>query len=48
MTTTNNDQTVRQLAEQVRELSKQVEFLKRENSRRKSEINQVISAIRKG
>ena len=46
--TTNNDQTVRQLAEQVRELSKQVEFLKRENSRRKSEINQIISAMRKG
>jgi hypothetical protein len=46
--TTNNDQLIKHLVDQVRELKQQVEFLKRENSRRKSEINQVISAIRKG
>lgn len=46
--TMNDDVSARQLKEMVFELKKRVEFLERENNRRKSEVNQIGNAIRRG
>lgn len=43
-----DDMSVKQLKEMIFELKKRVEFLERENNRRKAEINQISSAIRRG
>jgi chaperonin cofactor prefoldin len=43
-----NEPTTQQLKEMIIELKKRVEFLERENNRRKSEINQIGNALRRG
>lgn len=43
------EQQLNKLVQQVAELNRRVQFLERENSRRRSEVNQMSSAInRKG
>lgn len=44
----NDDLTIKQLKEMVFELKRRVEFLERENNRRKVEVSQISSAIRRG
>jgi chaperonin cofactor prefoldin len=46
--TMTNEPTTQQLKEMIIELKKRVEFLERENNRRKSEINQIGNALRRG
>ena len=42
------EQNVKVLLTKTNELNRQVAFLVKENNRRKSEITQVVSAIKKG
>lgn len=46
--TMNDDVSARQLKEMVFELKRRVEFLERENNRRKAETTQLSSAFRRG
>ena len=43
-----DDMTVKQLKEIVLRLEQRVAYLERENNRRKSEVNQISSSIRRG
>lgn len=42
------EQNIKFLSTRIYELTRQVEFLVKENNRRKSDITQVVSAIKKG
>ena len=42
------EQQVRTLTAQVNELNRRMEYVTRENSRRKNDISQLANAIRKG
>lgn len=44
----HNEPTMQQLKEMIIELKRRVEFLERENNRRKAELSQISSAIRRG
>lgn len=46
--TMTDDQTIKQLKDAIIKLEQKVSFLERENNRRKSEINQIGNAIRRG
>jgi len=45
---TQLEQQVKQLTQALQVIGRKVEFLERENNRRKMEINQVASVLRKG
>ena len=48
MVMTMNDMSVNQLKEIVLRLQQRVEYLERENNRRKNEYNNLVNAVRRG